>query len=69
MVVDKIHEKISFKQSNWLEKYITFNTQKRNKAKNDSEKDFCELLNNALFGKCMENVRNHLILEFINEDI
>ena len=33
MLVDKIHEIISFKQSNWLEKYINFNTQKRNKAK------------------------------------
>ena len=40
MVVDKIHETISFKQSNWLEKYINFNTQKRNKTKNDFEKDF-----------------------------
>ena len=33
MLVDKIHERISFKQSKWLEKYISFNTQKRNKAK------------------------------------
>ena len=30
MVVDKIHEKISFIQSKWLEKYISFITQKRN---------------------------------------
>ena len=30
MIVDKIHEIISFKQSKWLEKYISFNTQKRN---------------------------------------
>ena len=35
MVVDKVHNIISFKQSKWLEKYISFNTQKRNKAKND----------------------------------
>ena len=39
MVVEKIHEIISFKQSKWLEKYINFNTQKRNKAKNEFEKD------------------------------
>ena len=28
MVVDKIHNIISFRQSRWLEKYINFNTQK-----------------------------------------
>ena len=39
MVVDKIHEIISFKQSKWWEKFINFNTQKQNKAKNDFEKD------------------------------
>ena len=59
MVVEKIHEIISFKQSKWLlEKYISFNTQKRNKAKNESEKDFHKLLNDAAFGKMMENVGN-----------
>ena len=40
MVVDKVHEIISFRQSRWLEKYINFNTQKRNQAVNDFEKDF-----------------------------
>ena len=49
MVVEKIHEIISFKQSRWLEKNISFNTQKRNKAKNDFEKDFYKLLVNAAF--------------------
>ena len=47
MVVDKLHEKISFKQSKWLEKYLNFNTQKRNRANNDFEKDFYILLNNV----------------------
>ena len=40
MVVEKIHEIISFKQSKWLEKIVSFNTQKRNRAENDFEKDF-----------------------------
>ena len=35
MIVDKIHEIISFKQSKWLEKYIDFNAQKRNLSKGD----------------------------------
>ena len=40
IIVDKIHEINSFKQCKWLEKYINFNTQKRNKARNEFEKDF-----------------------------
>ena len=68
MIVEKIHEIISLKQSRWLEKYLSFNTQKRNKAKNDFEKDFFKLLVNAAFGKVLENVRNRLELELIKKD-
>ena len=67
MVVDKIHEIFSYEQSNWLEKYINFNKQKRNEAKNDFEKDFYKLLKNAFYGKTMENVRNRLGLKFIRK--
>ena len=66
MIVEKIHEIISFKQSRWLEGYISFNTKKRNKAKDDFKKEF-KLLNNAAFGKFLENVRNHLGLELIKK--
>ena len=58
MIVEKIHEIISFKQSKWLECYISFNTQKRNKARNEFEKDFFKLLVNAAFGNFLENIRN-----------
>ena len=58
MIVDKIHNNISFRQSRWLEKYIRFITQKRNQAVNDFEKDFYKLLNNAFYGKTTENFRN-----------
>ena len=68
MVVEKIHEIISFKQSKWLGKYTNFNTQKRNRAKNDFAKDFFVLLNNSFHGKCMENVQNRLKVEFIKKD-
>ena len=68
MIIDKVHNIISFKQSRWLEKYIKFNTQKRNQAKNDFEKDFYKLLNNAFYGKTMENVRNRLKIKFVKKD-
>ena len=68
MIVDKVHETISYKQSRWLEKSINFNTQKRNDAKNDFEKDFCKLLNNAFYGETMENVRNRLKIKVIRKD-
>ena len=68
MIADKVHEIISFKQSEWLKKYINFNTQKRNQAVNDFEKDFYKLLNNAFYGKTMENVRNRLKIKFIKKD-
>ena len=67
MVVDKIREIYSFKQSKWWEKYISFNTQKRKKAKIDSDKDFYKLLINAFYGRTMENVRNRLRLEFVKK--
>ena len=54
MEVETVHTVISFKQSKWLEKYISFNTQKRNKAKNDFEKDFYKLFNNAFYGETLE---------------
>ena len=59
---------LSHLNSKWLKKYISFNTQKRNKAKNDLEKDFDKLLNNAFYGKTMENVRNRIKVKFIKKN-
>ena len=68
MVVKKVHEIISFRHSRWLENCINFNTQKRNQAVNDFEKDFYKLLKNVIYGKTMENVGNRLKIKFIKKD-
>ena len=65
MVVEKIHKIISFKQNKGLEIYISFNTQKRNRAKNDFEKNFFNFPVNAAFGKFLEGIRNRLKLKII----
>ena len=68
MELENVHNVTSFKQSKWLEKNISFNTQKGNKAKSAFEKDFYKLLNNAFYGKTMENVRNRIKVDFVKED-
>ena len=68
MEVENVHIVISYKQSKWLGKYVRFNTQKRNKARNDFEKDFYKLPNNDFYGKTMKNFRNGIKVEFIKKD-
>ena len=67
MKVTKIHTIYKFKQSPWLGKYIDHNTQKRTVAKTNFEKDLYKSMNNAFFGKTMENVRDRTNLEFIDQ--
>ena len=65
----KVNRAISFNQDEWLKPYIQINN-KRNKlstdAKDEVEKHFLKVMNKAVFGKTMENMRDIENIEILN---
>lgn len=68
MKLIRVKSAIEFNQEKWMKDYIEMNTEKRQKAKNEFEKDFFKLMNNAVFGKTMENKRNRMDLQIFNKN-
>ena len=65
MKLKKIHRILKFKQKDWMKPYIDFNTQKRKEATNEADKNHFKLLNNAAYGKTMENMRKRIKIRIV----
>ena len=71
MILTKIHKKLVYQKSKWLKDYIEFNLMKRTESKSIKDKFgdfFYKLMNNAFYGKTLENVRNRQDVEIVNSE-
>ena len=67
MKVLKIHRVLAFDQKAYLAPYILFNTEKRQNARSDFEKDLYKLLSNAVYGKTIEQLRSRTHIKLISD--
>ena len=67
MKLKKIHRKLKFKQKDWMKPYTDFNTKKRKDATNEADKRLFKLLNNAVYGKTIENKRKIIKIRVIKK--
>lgn len=66
LILSKIHKIIKYRQSPWLKDYVLGNTEKRAKTKDENLRNFYKLMNNAVYGKTMENILNRQSIKIVN---
>jgi hypothetical protein len=65
--VTKVHRCFSFNQSKWMEPFINLNIKHRmdaSKLGDEVKKGFFKLMNNSVYGKTMQNVREYESMKF-----
>ena len=63
--IKKINRILEFRQSAWMKSYIDFNTNRRKEATNEADKSHFKLLNNAVYGKTMKNMREIIKIRIV----
>ena len=66
MRLTKTDKVLKFRQSDWMKKYIDFNTERRTNAANSFEKDFFKLMINSAYGKTVENLQKRINVRLVN---
>jgi hypothetical protein len=68
MLLTKVHRAIRFSASPYYKPYIAQNSEQRKLFQNDPTlKDFYKLLNNAIYGKTIENVARRSDIRLLND--
>jgi hypothetical protein len=68
MILSKIHRVLTFEQKPWLFTYISFNIEKRASSSLKFNQMFYKLMNNAIFGKSLENPRKRRKFHLVSNE-